>query len=42
MSTPFDTQLIDWRCELHTWPELSGKEEATNARLTAGGGDPAA
>jgi len=34
MST-FDSQLIAWRRELHTWPELSGKEEATTARLRA-------
>ena len=35
MSTSFETQLIAWRRELHTWPELSGKEEATTARLRA-------
>lgn len=35
MSTPFETQLIAWRRELHSWPELSGKEEATTARLRA-------
>ena len=35
MSTTFDSQLIAWRRELHTWPELSGKEEATTARLRA-------
>lgn len=34
MST-FDSQLIAWRRELHTWPELSGQEEATTARLRA-------
>lgn len=34
MST-FDSQLIAWRRELHTWPELSGHEEATTARLRA-------
>ncbi len=26
-------QLIEWRRELHTWPELSGKEFATTRRL---------
>lgn len=35
MNTPFETQLTEWRRELHTWPELSGKEEATTARLRA-------
>lgn len=35
MITPFDTQLIAWRRELHTWPELSGQEAATTARLRA-------
>ncbi len=34
MST-FDSQLIAWRRELHTWPELSGHEEATTVRLRA-------
>lgn len=34
MST-LDSQLIAWRRELHTWPELSGQEEATTARLRA-------
>ncbi|MDH2066918.1 amidohydrolase [Pantoea sp. GD03673] len=27
------SQLIEWRRELHTWPELSGQEFATTARL---------
>ncbi|MEZ3498527.1 amidohydrolase [Pantoea sp. KPR_PJ] len=35
MNTPFDRQLIAWRRELHTWPELSGQEKATTARLRA-------
>lgn len=26
-------QLIDWRRELHSWPELSGREVETTARL---------
>lgn len=33
MDAAFDAQLISWRRELHTWPELSGKEEATSERL---------
>ncbi|MCW0345278.1 N-acetylcysteine deacetylase [Pantoea ananatis] len=28
-----EAQLIEWRRELHTWPELSGQEFATTARL---------
>lgn len=28
-----EAQLIAWRRELHTWPELSGQEFATTARL---------
>lgn len=28
-----ESQLIEWRRELHTWPELSGQEFATTARL---------
>lgn len=30
---PNALQLIEWRRELHTWPELSGQEFATTARL---------
>lgn len=30
---PDESQLIAWRRELHTWPELSGKEFATTKRL---------
>jgi amidohydrolase len=30
---PNEAQLIEWRRELHTWPELSGKEFATTRRL---------
>ena len=28
-----ESQLIEWRRELHTWPELSGQEFATTTRL---------
>lgn len=30
---PNESQLIAWRRELHAWPELSGQEFATTARL---------
>jgi len=30
---PDVSQLIEWRRELHTWPELSGQEFETTARL---------
>ncbi|MDF7649474.1 amidohydrolase [Erwiniaceae bacterium L1_54_3] len=33
MSHVSEQQLIDWRRELHSWPELSGHEVETTARL---------
>ncbi|QDY43860.1 amidohydrolase [Candidatus Pantoea soli] len=33
MTHESEQQLIDWRRELHSWPELSGQEVETTARL---------
>ena len=33
MSESFEPQLIAWRRELHSWPELSGKEHDTTRRI---------
>ncbi len=33
MTIVSEQQLIDWRRELHSWPELSGHEVETSARL---------